>query len=106
MMMIWDSEKVKGRSLFQAESAAFVGVSMYSTGRAEVCLGARVEQRGDEAGRWSAMGALRLCQGVRVILRGTLCPGGPQKQMYIVGGSPRMLWRGAEGQQGWSSKAS
>ena len=38
---------------------------MLSTGRAEVCLGARVEQRGDEAGRWSAMGALRLCQGVR-----------------------------------------
>ena len=38
---------------------------MLSTGREEVCLGVRVEQKGDEAGRWNVMGALSLYQGVR-----------------------------------------
>ena len=38
------------------------------------------------------------------ILRSTRCSGGPQKRMYIVGGSSRLLWRGVEGRQGWAQR--
>lgn len=62
--MIGTVKRPRRKKSFPGRECSICGcLHVLSAGRAEVCPGARVEQRGDEAGRWSAMGGFEAVPG-------------------------------------------
>ena len=106
MTMIWDSERAWKEEVLSRQRQQHLWMSPCALDRAGRGL---LGCQGGAKGRWSwkveCHGGFEAVPGSEgFILRSTRHSGGPQKQMYIVGGSSRLLWRGVEGRQGWAQR--